>query len=201
MNHHFNLLLVAAFAVLCYSARPQVCLVVKTYAAHEHSLPVLLAGVFSDGNTRDHMRAIVVNTDSVHPFPGLDELVENMNSLIGFPGILMSPRTPDGVKEFFPELRMNDYGYLTSDAVLDDLLLAWANSRWPAMGGSCTVTTTGVTTECTGGRRQSGAGGILRLEHVIEPLPYAADAGLACDLLLVTNGDNVYASEMWSQVC
>jgi hypothetical protein len=83
------------------------------------------------------------------------------------------------------------------DAVLDDLLLAWATSTWPA-AFDCKVELAnddGITT-CV------APDGTIKqqLEHVISPLPYAVDAGLTCDITMTTNGDNVYAMEMWSQV-
>ena len=95
-------------------ASPQLCVVVKTYAAHENSLPVTLAGIFSDRETRAHMRAILVDTDEESPYPDLDGIVTKMNTLVGFDGIIASPRTSARVKSSFPRLKMNDYGYLAS---------------------------------------------------------------------------------------
>ena len=66
--------------------------------------------------------------------------------------------------------------------------------RWPLKDEGCEVTSDGFVTQCSGGSARS-------MRHVIEPLSYAMDAGLVCDLIMVTNGDNVYALDMWSQVC
>ena len=93
---------------------PQVCVIVKTYAAHLHSLPVTLAGIFSDQHTRQLMRAIVVETDSQAPFPGLELLVKNMNTIVGFDGVFLSPRSTSAVKARFPRLKTDDYGYLVT---------------------------------------------------------------------------------------
>ena len=202
MHAHAVMLTLAALGLqhassgadLPQEASPQICVVVKTYAAHAHSLPVTLSGIFSDRDTRQHMRAIVVETDASAPFPNLPTLVDHLNVLIGFTGIIVSPRTSENVRGAFPRLKMNDYGYLASDATLEDLLFAWAAARWPAEDG-CEVSHSGLQTEC------AGSGSVSRsMDHVIAPLPYAADAGLACDALLVTNGDNVYAASMWSEV-
>jgi hypothetical protein len=102
---------------------PQVCVVVKVYAAHAYSLPVLLAGIFSGFETRSHMRAVVLNTDDAAPYVGLIELIDRINLLIGFQGVILSPRSSADVRSAFPELVIDDYGYLaTVGRVLPQLL-------------------------------------------------------------------------------
>jgi hypothetical protein len=41
---------------------------------------------------------------------------------------------------------------------------------------------------------------LRQMEHVLPPLSYAVEAGYSCDIIMSTNGDNVYAADMWSQV-
>jgi hypothetical protein len=111
---HILLQFLVTSAVSLAASSPQVCLIIRVYSAHEFSLPPLLASVFAGSDTRSHMRAVVVDTDDNAPFPGLKTLVGMMNTLIGFPGILVSPRRTAEVKLAFPKLTAPEYGYLTT---------------------------------------------------------------------------------------
>lgn len=153
----------------------QLCIVVRTMPAQRYALPALLLSLFSDAETRTGVRVIVIDTDTPGkpPFDDLSDIVSTVNTVIGFHGVVVSSRHQADVLSQFSQLTTPDFGYLLTDAVLEDIIAAHAhNSR--------------------ASRRYAVA-------HVLEPRSEIRDLGWTCEAVMTTNGDNVYAAEFFRQ--
>jgi hypothetical protein len=156
----------------------QLCVIVRSMASQRHTLPALLFSLYSDTATRSQVRVVVLDTDtSGKPaFSGLDAIINAVNVIIGFKGIVSTQRVQEKIlKTQFPRLSTPDYGYILTDFVLEDIIAAFArNSHWNAS--------------------------LSRQPHVVNPIPQLSQIGWTCEFVLATNGDNVYTAEFLAEI-
>jgi hypothetical protein len=163
-------------------SQEQLCVIVRTIASQRHALPALLLSLFSDPSTRFRVRAVVGDTATPGKqarFADLPHIIAHVNAVLGFEGVVGSNRDNTAVLKEFPRLSTPDFGYLFSDAMIEDVIAAFIqNSPW---NGSLLVA-----------RRQN--------VHVLRPILQLARAGWTCEYFLTTNGDNIYAAEFTASV-
>lgn len=106
------------------AADPHLCVLVSTYVDHGLSLTALVASLFA--TEYPHLDIFLLDTDMVKDSrEWMDRTAEVFNDRWGSAGkrkqVHVSTRTRRTVAELYPNLEENDYGYLLSDYVIDDL--------------------------------------------------------------------------------
>jgi hypothetical protein len=102
------------------------CVIVRTWAGHAHSLGAMLATTAAAAH-RD-ISIHIIDTGSKEAFTSLPGLVSAFNSLVGFEMAHVSNRTTPNSRPLFPSIGdMEDYGYIATDLLIDDML------KWNAM--------------------------------------------------------------------
>lgn len=129
-----------------------VCVLVRTYEAQANAVPALLASLFASGHPS--LTVILADTGQKEVFkPALERAAAAFNALVGRPGaVRVAPHTHSSSRARVPKLAINDFGYVITDLMLEDVLTERAAAR--AAGAS----------------------------------------QLPCEVLMFTNGDNVYSS-------
>lgn len=176
----------------------QLCVVVRTMPSQRFALPALLLSLFSDDPTRRAVRAVVVNTGTLRD-TDLASIVSAINAVIGFEGVVASRRQQADIAAIFPKLQTPDFGYLLTDAVLEDVIAAsYANSplnqgKHSGDAGRANVDAAGKNSAHRQDTPFKPAG--RSTAHVIPPNFQLARDGWTCEFVMATNGDNVYAAE------
>ena len=172
-----------------------------------------MAGHSADA-TRSSVRAVVIDTDAPGkaPFEDLENIIAGVNAIVGFDAVVVSSRTQAAVRSLFPQLATPDYGYLLTDAVLEDLIAAYRmNSRFfssklPRSLSPASATRThgrqqldtprAPASESQAGPTQIGSPPVT----VLTPLLDHSRAGWTCEFVMTTNGDNVYVAEFFREM-
>lgn len=184
----------------------QLCVVVRTIPAQRFALPTLLLSLFSDDATRNSIRAVVIDTDAPGqaPFEDLENIISGVNTIVGFDAVVVSSRTQEAVRTLFPQLATPDYGYLLTDAVLEDLIAAY---RMSSQFFSSKLPRNPATLARTRGLQQLATPSVASESAVkpvtgtvLTPLLDHSRAGWTCEFVMTTNGDNVYAAEFFREV-
>lgn len=96
-----------------------VCVVVRTYVGHRAALPALLASLISQGHPA--LTIFLADTGSGASFgAGLSTIATTFNALAGRRAVVVSSRTRASSRAAFPNLAVEDFGYLVTDAVVGD---------------------------------------------------------------------------------
>ena len=132
---------------------PTVCVVVRTHSKQRSSLLPTFATLVHSAPTAT--RFVFVDTDEV-AFTELPSLVDGFNQLTALPLAKVSRWDQKLSRAEFPTFKKNDFGYIATDLVIEDLLKEREEAR-------------------------------------LNPL----NAQLPCELLAVTNGDNLYSRDFF----
>lgn len=182
----------------------QLCVIVRTMPSQRFALPALLLSLFSDNDTRRAVRALVINTETRGgAFDDLAAIVASVNAVIGFEGVMSSSRQQADIPDLFPQLKSPDYGYLLTDAALEDVIAAFqANSDWARRRKPLKNTGRLHDPKSRGVSRKGTPvdDGTSSAGHVLLPLMYLMHAGWTCEFVMATNGDNVYTAEFMRAV-
>lgn len=97
------------------------CVFVRTYEAHELSLPALIMSLLASGHQK--LNIILADTGKRGSFKTrLYKIAETMNALAGRDVVIVSPHTFAGGRQRFPKLLIEDHGYVATDLMLEDAL-------------------------------------------------------------------------------
>ena len=108
----------ASFSPAATALHP--CVLVRTYSGNRNGLVSLLWSLLLSGHP--NLRAFVVDTGKA-PAPGLPAIVRSVNALSGRTWVEMSRRTfAQDVTPQFTTLAVEDYGYVLTDLVMEDIM-------------------------------------------------------------------------------
>jgi len=119
-----------------HPTRDSICVIARTF--HGHSPQTLLALVTSLVHAAQLAKAdlavIFVDTDPFVKFDRLESLIVDMNIIFGNNVVKLSPRNHPNTKILYPDFLDNDYGFIVTDHVLEDVIEDFETN------GSCTYT-------------------------------------------------------------
>ena len=109
---------------------PHVCVVVRTFQGQRASLLPLVSSIAA-GRPPAGIRLVLADTDTATPFEGLPELAASLSEVVFGDNTTVSvtARTAAGARREFAPWDGEDYGYLLTDLVLEDLLQERALAR------------------------------------------------------------------------
>lgn len=116
------------------------CILVRTYSGNRNGLVSLLWSLLLSGHP--NLRAFVVDTGK-SPAPGLPGIVRNINALSGRDWVEVSRRMfAKDVAPQFPAFKEEDYGYILTDLVMEDLMSGTKGISLPSTPLCDTLTVT-----------------------------------------------------------
>ena len=101
------------------------CVIVRTYANQRNALVALIATLLS--SRHPGIYAILVDTGKKAPFKDIGKLAQLWNSLVGRDAVFVSRWTYHNSRAIFPQLAVEDYGYVATDLAMEDALYG----SWP----------------------------------------------------------------------
>lgn len=101
------------------------CVVVRFYNKQANALPLLLFSLFASAHP--HLKALVIDTGK-KPYARLSSLLQRINRASGKIWVHAYDKKTDDVRAAFPDFHHEDYGYVLTDMVLEDVLQRRDNS-------------------------------------------------------------------------
>lgn len=109
---------------------PAVCVVVRTFEGQRASLLPLVSSIAA-GRPPAGLRVILADTDAATPFVGLPDLAATLSEVVfgDNTSVTVTARTAVGARREFAQWAGEDYGYLLTDLVLENVLHERAHAR------------------------------------------------------------------------